>query len=232
MHNVRRSSQMRNKTNWMCSQRSVRFSVQSLFGSSSERMRNTLITNWSIGGYIICVLHYALPFHMAGICKWKRSLKAATTPPVWSLKLKCVKMSPGFWENKRPNLLPFFSEYCLFPKITIACRWFKTLPFDLICLMSPGVFLICFLNLCNQCELCFSGLASSAAEPALFAGACRERWLFPDTMIASLVAPTVIVILQQDCVLRFLIKRRAVLWMGDACNPVSSVDLMPGNQTT
>lgn len=61
-----------------------------------------------------------------------------------------------------------------------------------------------------------SGLSTSAAEPVLFAGACRERWLFPDTMIASLAASPIIVILQQDCVLQFLIKIRAVLWKGDA----------------
>lgn len=55
-------------------------------------------------------------------------------------------------------------------------------------------------------------LSTSAAEPVLLAGAFRERWLFPDTMIASLAASPIIVVLQQDCVLQFLIKIRAALW--------------------
>lgn len=72
-----------------------------------------------------------------------------------------------------------------------------------------------------------SGLSASAAEPVLFAGAFRERWLFPDTMIASLVASPIIVILQQDCVLRFLIKIRE-----GGCNPVNLTNIMPVNQAS
>lgn len=64
-----------------------------------------------------------------------------------------------------------------------------------------------------------SDRSTSAAEPVLFAGACKERWLFPDTMIGSLAASTIIVVLQQDCVLQFLIKIKAVVWKGDATTP-------------
>lgn len=74
---------------------------------------------------------------------------------------------------------------------------------------------LCLSNLCNQCELCFWPLRAHC-KPVVFAGACRERWLFPDTMIASLAASPIIVVLQQDCVLRFLIKIRAAQWKGSA----------------
>ncbi len=73
-----------------------------------------------------------------------------------------------------------------------ACRQFKTLLLDLIWLMRLGIFHFnrhCLLNLYNQCELCLRPLhVCRRACSVLFAGACRERWLFPDTMIASLAA--------------------------------------------
>lgn len=61
-----------------------------------------------------------------------------------------------------------------------------------------------------------SGLSTSAVEPVLCTGAFRERRLFHDTMIASLAASPIIVVLQQNCVLQFLIKIRTVQWKGDA----------------
>lgn len=98
------------------------------------------------------------------------------------------------------------------PQITkqSACRQFETIHFDLIWLMSVGIF-----HFSDSASPTYAinvstvpGLSTSAAEPVLFAGACRERRLFPDTMIASLAASPIIVVLQQNCVLRFLIKIR------------------------
>lgn len=63
----------------------------------------------------------------------------------------------------------------------------------------------------------------------LFAVAFRERWLFLSTMIASLAVSPIIVVLQQDSLLRFLIKIRAVLGLeGDAILS----EPMAGNQAT
>lgn len=87
-------------------------------------MRNTrlaLANALMIGGvyFVFYIIHYHL---MAGIWKWKHSWKASTTPPAWSIKLKCVKMSPRLQENKHPNPLPAFSDYSPFPKITVGSQ--------------------------------------------------------------------------------------------------------------
>lgn len=136
----------------MCPQRRFRFRVQ-----ASERRRVSIeLKIWKHEQQ-----EYILSFTSCITIWYGRNLKVETflkrchnTSRLISQAQTC-KNVPQVLGKQTPWSLACFLQLFLFPKKSqLARRWFRILSFDLICLMSPGIFHICLLNLCNQCELC------------------------------------------------------------------------------